>query len=55
MKILYIVRHAKSSWDDPELSDFDRPLNERGKKSAPHGQATEGKASNPGCDVEQSG
>jgi phosphohistidine phosphatase len=35
MKILYIVRHAKSSWDDPELSDFDRPLNERGKKSAP--------------------
>lgn len=36
MKTLYIVRHAKSSWDDPDLSDFDRPLNNRGKKDAPH-------------------
>jgi phosphohistidine phosphatase len=35
MKTLYIVRHAKSSWDDPGLADFDRPLNERGKKDAP--------------------
>jgi phosphohistidine phosphatase len=35
MKTLYIVRHAKSSWDDTELSDFDRPLNDRGKKDAP--------------------
>ncbi len=35
MKTLYIIRHAKSSWDDPGLSDFDRPLNERGKKDAP--------------------
>lgn len=35
MKQLYIVRHAKSSWDDLELSDFDRPLNERGKRDAP--------------------
>lgn len=35
MKILIIVRHAKSSWDQPGLSDFDRPLNERGKKDAP--------------------
>ncbi len=34
-KRLYIVRHAKSSWDDPELDDFDRPLNSRGKKDAP--------------------
>jgi len=34
-KILFLVRHAKSSWDDPLLSDFDRPLNERGKKDAP--------------------
>jgi phosphohistidine phosphatase len=34
-KILFLVRHAKSSWDDPALSDFDRPLNERGKKDAP--------------------
>ena len=35
MKILYLLRHAKSSWDDPDISDFDRPLNERGNKSAP--------------------
>jgi len=34
-KILLLVRHAKSSWDDPSLSDFERPLNERGKKDAP--------------------
>jgi phosphohistidine phosphatase len=30
MKTLYLLRHAKSSWDDQNLSDFDRPLNERG-------------------------
>ncbi|HEV8285465.1 MAG TPA: histidine phosphatase family protein [Chitinophagaceae bacterium] len=35
MKHILLVRHAKSSWDDPSLSDFDRPLNERGKKDAP--------------------
>jgi phosphohistidine phosphatase len=35
MKTLYVVRHAKSSWDDPEKADFDRPLNERGKTDAP--------------------
>lgn len=35
MKTLYLVRHAKSSWDFPELDDFQRPLNERGKKDAP--------------------
>lgn len=34
-KILFLVRHAKSSWDDPALSDFERPLNERGKHDAP--------------------
>ena len=33
-KILFLIRHAKSSWDDPSLNDFDRPLNERGKKDA---------------------
>lgn len=32
MKTLYIVRHAKSSWDFPEVSDHDRPLLEKGKK-----------------------
>lgn len=35
MKTLYIVRHAKSSWDDPFLADFDRPLNGRGKRNVP--------------------
>lgn len=35
MRILYIVRHAKSSWADPDMSDFDRPLNERGLHDAP--------------------
>jgi len=35
MKQLLLIRHAKSSWDDPALSDFDRPLNERGKRDAP--------------------
>jgi len=35
LKTLLLVRHAKSSWDDPGLSDFERPLNERGKKDAP--------------------
>jgi phosphohistidine phosphatase len=35
MKKLYLVRHAKSSWDNPLLDDFDRPLNERGMKDAP--------------------
>ena len=34
MKRLAILRHAKSSWDDPSLDDFDRPLNERGWKAA---------------------
>jgi phosphohistidine phosphatase len=35
MKQLLIVRHAKSDWDDPKLSDFQRPLNSRGHKNAP--------------------
>lgn len=35
MKKLYLVRHAKSSWKFPELDDFDRPLNKRGKRDAP--------------------
>lgn len=32
---MYIIRHAKSSWADPEKPDFDRPLNDRGKRDAP--------------------
>jgi phosphohistidine phosphatase len=35
MKTIYLVRHAKSSWDDSDLTDFERPLNERGKRDAP--------------------
>lgn len=35
MKTLYLVRHAKSSWDNPQLRDFDRPLNGRGKRDVP--------------------
>jgi len=35
MKTLYLVRHAKSSWKYPNLDDFERPLNKRGRKSAP--------------------
>jgi phosphohistidine phosphatase len=35
MKRLLLIRHAKSSWDDPALRDFDRPLNERGVRDAP--------------------
>lgn len=34
MKKIYILRHAKSSWDNPVLADFDRPLNERGSRTA---------------------
>jgi phosphohistidine phosphatase len=35
MRILTLVRHAKSSRDYPELSDFERPLHSRGRKDAP--------------------
>jgi phosphohistidine phosphatase len=34
MKQLLLLRHAKSSWDDADLADFDRPLAERGLKAA---------------------
>ena len=34
-KFLYLVRHAKSSWKDASLSDRERPLNGRGRRSAP--------------------
>ena len=34
MKTLLLLRHAKSSWDDPTLQDFDRPLNKRGIEAA---------------------
>lgn len=35
MKYLTVIRHAKSSWDQPGLADHDRALNERGRKAAP--------------------
>lgn len=35
MKKLFVIRHAKSSWDHPHLSDKDRPLNSRGERDAP--------------------
>jgi phosphohistidine phosphatase len=35
MKKLFVIRHAKSSWNYPDLDDIDRPLNKRGKRNAP--------------------
>lgn len=35
MKTLLLLRHAKSSWHDESLTDFERPLNERGLGAAP--------------------
>jgi phosphohistidine phosphatase len=35
MKTLLVLRHAKSSWNDPELDDHERPLNERGRRDGP--------------------
>lgn len=34
MKHLILLRHAKSSWANPEIDDFDRPLNKRGKRAS---------------------
>lgn len=35
MKMLLLMRHAKSSWDEAGRADFDRPLNDRGRRAAP--------------------
>lgn len=35
MKRIFFIRHAKSSWDNVRLRDFDRPLNARGNRDAP--------------------
>jgi len=35
VKTLYLLRHGKSSWDNPALSDIERPLNRRGERDAP--------------------
>ena len=37
---LYLLRHAKSGWDDPVARDFDRPLNERGRRDSPWRRST---------------
>ena len=34
MKRLFVLRHAKSSWDEPGLDDHERPLTKRGRKAA---------------------
>lgn len=48
MKYLYLIRHAKSSWSDLSLNDFDRPLNKRGKRDAPFmGERLAGLAQRP--------
>jgi phosphohistidine phosphatase len=35
MKMIYLIRHAKSDWNNPSLDDIDRGLSKRGKKSIP--------------------
>ncbi len=35
MKQVLLIRHAKSDWSEPGLADYDRPLNNRGKRDAP--------------------
>ena len=35
LKKIFLIRHAKSSWKDESLSDFERPLNKRGRANAP--------------------
>ncbi len=35
MKRIFLIRHAKSSWDESGVSDFERPLNKRGNRDAP--------------------
>lgn len=34
-KVLYLIRHAKSAWDRPGMSDWERDLNERGRRDGP--------------------
>jgi phosphohistidine phosphatase len=48
MKHLFLIRHAKSSWDEEGLADRDRPLNDRGKRDAPKmGQRLAGRGVQP--------
>lgn len=36
MKTIYFIRHAKSSWTDFSLTDFERPLDQKGQRDAPY-------------------
>ncbi|NND82994.1 MAG: hypothetical protein HKN50_11250 [Gammaproteobacteria bacterium] len=47
MRRLLLVRHAKSSWKFPELSDHDRPLNKRGRRDVPRMAAYLAKRNEP--------
>ncbi len=48
MKTLALIRHGKSSWDDPERKDIDRPLNPRGRRNAPEmGERLAGRGQTP--------
>ena len=54
MKQLHLIRHAKSSWEHPELSDHQRPLNDRGRHDAPLvGQAMREEIDVSGCEMPQ--
>jgi phosphohistidine phosphatase len=44
MKRLFLIRHAKSSWANPDLDDFSRPLNKRGREDCPEMAARLAKA-----------
>ena len=51
-KELLLVRHAKSSWDDPYLDDHDRPLNDRGLRNAPEmGKRIQGSGIRPDASI----
>lgn len=50
MRTLLLMRHAKSSWTDPTLTDFERPLNDRGEADAPRmGHFLRGHDLTPDC------
>ena len=48
-KTLHLIRHAKSSWQDPDLADIDRPLNKRGKRDI---RTMAGPILDKGCDFD---
>lgn len=55
MKTLLVMRHAKSSWSNPSLTDHERPLNDRGHRDAPKmGRLIRGEDLNPGLIISSS-